>query len=155
MAMRRVDSTILFFYILGLVVFLVIRAYAVPPSFGDIGWFRADAIDEIANKSVKFSESSRCFSCHYEEYTIWGINEHKNVSCQSCHGAMASHVENPEIGAEEDYFSLEYYKTDREFCLSCHQTDFSKPKDFPQVSVSEHQKVLSKCMNCHNPHDPI
>ena len=63
--MRRVDATILFFYILGLVVFLIIRAYAVPPSFGEVGWYRADAVNEIANKSIKFSDSKMCFGCHY------------------------------------------------------------------------------------------
>ncbi len=155
MTMRRVDAVILFFYILGLVLFIAIRTYAVPPSFGEIGWYRADAIEEIANQSIKFSDSKICFSCHYEEYTIWELNEHRNVSCQSCHGALSEHVKNPKSKAEGDYFSLKYYGTDRDFCLSCHQKDLSKPKNFPQVSVSEHEKVLSRCMNCHDPHNSI
>ena len=154
MAMRRIDATILFFYVLGLVVFLAIRMYAIPPSFGELGWYRADAMDLIANRSIEFSESSMCFSCHYEEYVVWEVNEHRNVSCQSCHGALAKHVLEPGK-IEDDLFGLKHYKNDRDFCLSCHRSDVSKRKDFPQVSVSMHQRVLSSCMKCHDPHNPL
>ena len=42
-------------FVLAFLVFLVVRHYVVPKSFGQYGHYRGAAIDEIAARPVKFA----------------------------------------------------------------------------------------------------
>ena len=53
---------------------------------------------------------------------------HKGVACESCHGPLAEHANDPAsvTPAKLDTVVL---------CPRCHQANIAKPKNFPQVDV--------------------
>jgi hypothetical protein len=51
-------------FILAFLLFLVIRHFVVPPSFGQYGHYRGAAIGEIAARPVKFAGHDSCEACH-------------------------------------------------------------------------------------------
>ena len=51
-------------FVLAFLVFLVVRHYVVPKSFGEYGHYRAAAIGEIATRPVKFAGHQTCEACH-------------------------------------------------------------------------------------------
>jgi hypothetical protein len=152
--MRKVTTRILLLYFAGIIIFFSLRAILVPPTFGEIGWYRAESVEEIAELQSKVGEEFRCFNCHVAEYAEWEIGEHRNISCESCHGLLRPHAENPEefMGYDE-FLSPKAFNSTLDFCLSCHGEGITKPELFPQISV-EHTKDWD-CLNCHNPHNPV
>lgn len=148
--MRRVSTRILMLYFAGVIIFFVLRAIFVPPTFGEVGWYRAASVEEIAKLETKIGEEFRCLNCHSSEYAEWSVGEHKNVSCEACHGLLKFHAESPEKQAYDKYLSPKAFNSSIEFCLSCHSISVSKSESFPQVSV-EHTKYWD-CLRCHNPH---
>jgi len=151
--MRKVSTRILTLYFAGVIIFFILRAIFVPPTFGEVGWYRAASVDEIAELETKIAEEFRCFNCHPNEHAEWSVGEHRNVSCEACHGLLKFHAENPEKQAYDEHLSPKAFNSSIEFCLSCHGVSVSKPEHFPQVSV-EHSKYWD-CLRCHNPHDPV
>jgi len=51
-------------FVLAFLLFLVIRWYVVPKSFGQYGHYRGAAMGEIASQPIKFSGHAACESCH-------------------------------------------------------------------------------------------
>src|ERR1019366_3481698 len=51
-------------FVLAFIIFLVVRHYVVPPSFGQYGHYRGAAIGEIAQRPVKFAGHQTCETCH-------------------------------------------------------------------------------------------
>ena len=66
-------------FVLAFIVFLVVRAYVVPKSFGQYGHYRGAAIGEIAAKPVKFTGHETCETCHHQ-----GKNSAES-RCFECH----------------------------------------------------------------------
>jgi hypothetical protein len=152
--MRKVTTRILMLYFAGVIIFFALRVVLVPPTFGEIGWYRAESVGEIAGLQTKIGEEFRCFDCHITEYAEWSVGEHRNVSCESCHGLLKLHAENPEkYKGYDEFLSPEAFNSTIDFCLSCHGESISKPEHFPQISV-KHSKSWD-CLNCHNPHNPV
>ncbi len=152
--MRRVSRRIIALYFLGVVVFFAARSIVVPPTFGETGWFRNESVSEIASLETKIAGSNTCIDCHVAEYAEWSVGEHKNVSCESCHGLLKAHVANPEANpGYMEFMSPESYNSTIDFCLSCHEKDASKPPTFPQVSVDH--TASWNCLRCHSPHNPV
>jgi hypothetical protein len=56
-------------FVLAFLVFLVVRGYVVPKSFGQYGHYRGAAIGEIASHPVKFAGHQTCETCHTDEPT--------------------------------------------------------------------------------------
>jgi hypothetical protein len=142
--MRKIHAKVFGLYALGLIIFLLIRFFFVPPTFGDYGWYRASSVEEIAGLEAKFANSSSCKSCHLEIYTAWKESHHKNVSCESCHGPSLKHVENSEKFGS-------YLNESRDFCLLCHKLLPSKPGFMPQIREG-HANLRPSCLECHDPH---
>lgn len=133
-------------FLAALGVFLVLRGFIVPHSFGRYGHFRADAIPEIASRPVAFAGHDVCEGCHSDVFDMKKTGKHVNVSCEACHGPQAAHA--------DDSSSHVPQKLDTAvLCVKCHEANAAKPKTFPQVNSKEHAGGAA-CGSCHQPHRP-
>ena len=57
-------------FVLAFLVFLVVRHYVVPKSFGQYGHYRGAAIGEIAARPVKYAGHETCETCHADVRTM-------------------------------------------------------------------------------------
>jgi hypothetical protein len=133
-------------FVVGLTLFVVLRAFMVPRSFGQFGHYRGDAIHEIADKPVVYAGHESCETCHAGVLDIKSKGKHLHVACESCHGALAAHADDPG--------SVQPEKLDTAvLCARCHEANSAKPKWFPQVVSADHSAGLA-CNTCHQPHSP-
>ena len=133
-------------FAVGAVLFLALRAYLVPRSFGEYGHYRGDALLETAARPVNFAGHRACQDCHADIVDKKAAGKHVNVNCEACHGPLAKHVEDPT--------SMEPAKLDTALlCVRCHEANTAKPRNFPQVASAEHSSGLP-CDTCHQPHSP-
>jgi hypothetical protein len=134
-------------FIAGLLIFLVIRGFLVPKSFGQFGHYRANAVAEIAARPIKFAGHESCEGCHADVLDKKKNGKHAGVNCEACHGPQAQHVDDPT--------SVKPAKLDAAvLCARCHEANAAKPRNFPQVDTEEHSTGLP-CDTCHQPHSPV
>lgn len=133
-------------FVLAFLVFLVVRHYVVPKSFGQYGHYRGAAIGEMAARPVKFAGHDACENCHTDVLDTKKTGRHAHVNCEACHGALADHANDPATvtPAKLDTAVL---------CARCHTASAAKPKGFPQVVPADHSNGVP-CETCHNPHSP-
>lgn len=133
-------------FVAGLLIFLVIRGFLVPKSFGQFGHYRANAVTEIAARPIKFAGHESCEGCHADVLDKKKKGKHAGVNCEACHGPQAQHADDPT--------SVKPDKLDTAvLCARCHEANAAKPRDFPQVDTAEHSTGLP-CDTCHQPHSP-
>ena len=133
-------------FLVGLIIFFLVRSVLVPRSFGVYGHYRADAIAEIAALPVAYAGHQTCEVCHTEVQDVKSKGVHRGVACESCHGPLAAHASDPA--------SLTPPKLETTvLCPRCHTANSAKPKNFPQVDVADHSNG-SACNTCHQPHSP-
>lgn len=127
------------------VIFLIVRVYVVPKTFGEYGHYRGAAIGEIAALPIHYAGHQACETCHVDVLDVKKTGKHAHVNCEACHGALAKHADDP--GAvtppKLDTATL---------CVRCHAASTARPKDFPQISA-DHSGGLA-CETCHQPHNP-
>ena len=115
-------------FVLAFLVFLVVRSYVVPKTFGQYG-------------------HQTCETCHTDISDIKTKGAHAHVNCEACHGALAAHADDPT--------TVTPVKPDTAvLCAQCHAASAAKPKDFPQVDPADHAGGVP-CETCHNPHSPV
>jgi len=132
--------------VIGVVAFVALRAAVVPRSFGQYGHYRGDAIAETAARPVNFAGHETCEACHVDVVEQKKLGKHVVVACESCHGALSKHAEDPG--------SVQPKKLDTAIlCARCHEANGAKPKSFPQVVTADHSGGLA-CDTCHQPHRP-
>ncbi len=125
---------------------LVARAILIPDTFGDLGHYRAAAIDSIVAHPKKYAGHQECALCHRDISETRLASNHKGVSCEVCHGPAAAHVASPlEVKPPAP--------RDRGFCPLCHSYDPSRPTGFPQIDPVAHNPMMP-CVTCHEPHAP-
>ena len=133
-------------FVLAFFVFLVVRHYVVPKSFGQYGHYRGAAIGEVAAHPVKFAGHEACEGCHTDVLDTKKGGKHAHVNCEACHGALADHANDPA--------TITPVKPDTAvLCARCHTASAAKPKGFPQVMPADHSSGVP-CETCHNPHSP-
>jgi Cytochrome c7 and related cytochrome c len=133
-------------FVIGALVFLALRTYLVPRSFGQYGHYRGDAMVEIAARPLHYAGHQACESCHNDILEKKKSGKHVRVNCEACHGPLAQHADDPA--------SLQPGKLDvARLCVRCHEANIAKPKDFPQVASVDHSSGLP-CDTCHQPHSP-
>jgi hypothetical protein len=133
-------------FVLAFIIFLVVRGYVVPKSFGQYGHYRGNAISEIRARPVKFAGHQTCETCHSDIADTKGKGKHAHVNCEACHGPLANHADDPS--------SVTPGKTDTAvLCARCHTASAAKPKGFPQVDPADHSSG-APCETCHQPHSP-
>jgi hypothetical protein len=133
-------------FVFAFLVFLVIRGYVVPKSFGQYGHYRGAAIGEIAAHPVKFAGHQACEACHTDVLDVKKNGKHAQVNCEACHGPLTKHADDPATVTPPKLDTAV-------LCVRCHAASAAKPKGFPQVVAADHSAGLS-CETCHQPHSP-
>jgi hypothetical protein len=119
------------------------RYLLTPPTFGQYGWYRGAALEEIAARDPVYAGKKSCDECHSEELETLGKGEHKTLSCEACHGVSQDHAGNPDITP---------IKLTGSHCIRCHESNPSRPAWFKQIVVKTHYE--GRCAECHVPHQP-
>jgi len=132
-------------FVLAFLVFLVVRHFVVPKTFGQYGHYRGAAMGEIAARSVKFAGHESCEACHTDVVDKKKNGKHTHVNCEACHGALAQHADDPTVKPVLPDTAV--------LCARCHTASAAKPKGFPQVDPADHSQGLP-CQTCHQPHNP-
>ena len=123
--------------------YLVARAFLTPPSFGDLGWYRAEALVELRARPPVYAGKQACDECHSDQLQKLAKDAHKTLSCEACHGVSREHAENPDVLP---------VKLTGSHCIRCHEANPSRPAWFKQIVVKDHYS--GKCTECHVPHQP-
>jgi hypothetical protein len=123
--------------------YLIARAILTPASFGDLGWYRGEALVELRSRPLVYAGKQACDECHSDQLQKLAKFEHKTLSCEACHGVSREHAENPDILPA---------KLTGSHCIRCHEANPSRPKWFKQIVVKDH--YAGKCIECHLPHQP-
>ena len=123
--------------------YLIARAFLTPASFGDLGWYRSQALVELRSRAPVYAGKQACDECHSDQLQKLAKFEHKTLSCEACHGVSREHADNPDVLPA---------KPAGDFCLRCHEANPSRPKWFKQIVAKDHYS--GKCIECHKPHQP-
>lgn len=134
-------------FAVGIVLFLVLRAYFVPKSFGQYGHYRGNALNEIAAREPRYAGHQACEDCHSDVVELKKAGKHAGVNCEACHGPLGKHVGNPADVVPQLPEPLA-------LCPRCHEANSAKPAGFPQVVTKDHMGDI-KCDTCHQPHSPL
>jgi len=121
------------------------RYLLTPRSFRQYGgWYRGEALAEIASRPITFAGRTACEECHSDQIQKVLKGSHKTLSCEGCHGPGQAHVENPDVKLEILNYS---------HCVRCHEANPSRPKWHKQIVLKDHY-TGSKCTECHVAHSP-
>lgn len=135
------------------VVFMLVRSFMIPASFGTYGHYRGDNLEEQMNMPLVHLESAFCRECHQEQHTGWQGSEHRAVNCEVCHGHWEIHNGNLK--------TMTAVKSD-DACMLCHQALTGRPESVSQIKSRDlHLAELEEsgtgkqtCVECHDPHAP-
>jgi len=122
------------------------RIVFVPRTFGELGHYRAAALDVAAGQQVMYAGTTACVDCHSDVAEVKGRSFHRGLACEVCHGPAAGHANDPTA-------SRPTIPRERGACLYCHEFLPSRPTGFPQIIEKLHNP-MKPCTNCHHPHDP-
>ena len=140
--------------ILFAVVFIVVRHFLVPASYGAYGSYRAGSIAEFAAGTPVHGGPASCAECHADDTEWVSEEEHRSISCEVCHAPVAVHAAGGEKTADMPM------RRTNDLCGWCHQRLAARPATFPQVNfvdhVAEKEAELTEgiCLECHDAHDP-
>ena len=135
-------------FVLAFLVFLVVRHFVVPKSFGEYGHYRGASIGEIAAHPIKFAGHDTCETCHTDIADTKSKGKHAHVNCEACHGPQVKHA------TADDPSTVKPVLPDTAvLCARCHTASAAKPKGFPQVDPADHSNGMP-CDTCHKPHSP-
>lgn len=130
-----------------LAVVLVLRFAIIPADYFSTEQHRASTIERELATPIVHASVTTCRQCHFDVFDVKAAGYHKGVACEACHGAAASHADDP-MSVKPDA------PRDRKFCPVCHGYDPSRPTGFPQINPTAHNP-LKPCITCHAPHDPV
>lgn len=134
-------------FLVAAVALILVRNRLVPESFGEVGHYRADAVDAIVEREIKYAGWQLCVECHDAEGELKYGSYHRSLSCEVCHGPGYQHANDP------DTHRPIVPKKRGEGCLYCHDYLAPRPTGFPQIIERLHNP-LRPCIGCHDPHDP-
>lgn len=133
------------FAVVGIALILA-RYFLIPETFGELGHYRAIALDSAASHQKRYAGRQECALCHSDVEALRSASNHQTVSCEVCHGPAARHVAGPmEVRP--------VINRERGNCLLCHAYNPSRPSGFPQVDPLAHN-APAECIVCHSPHAP-
>lgn len=143
---QQVPRLIVVFAVAGAAL-LIARAFLIPDTFGDVGHYRAAAVDTIVAHPLRYAGQQDCALCHTATMEERLAGNHRGVACESCHGPAVAHTQNP-------LETKPRLPREREFCVRCHAYNASRPTGFPQIDPALHNTPLA-CVRCHDPHAPV
>ncbi|MCF8369826.1 MAG: hypothetical protein K9G76_12370 [Bacteroidales bacterium] len=129
-----------------ILIFLVVRHFLIPESFGKEGHYRYDAIAMNADKPLNYAGKDACAECHDDQVLAMESDMHANLSCEVCHGPGLAHYDNPDSARL-------IIPDQREHCGLCHSYNANRVDKITQIDLNDHN-VEEKCIHCHNPHVP-
>ncbi len=145
--MPKQITRLLIVFLIFISLFFIARHFLVPKSFGKYGHYNPEAIKNNESREAKYIDAKECESCHTDIDTLKMSGSHKFINCQTCHGPGYLHAQDPSANVLKK-------PTDRAFCGKCHSLNAAKPKNIiKQQDLSKHN-TDSKCVDCHNPHQP-
>jgi len=131
----------------GILVFVALQSLLVPKGFGTYGHYRAGALEDNRDRPLAHAGHRACAECHSDASQILHRGRHGHVRCEACHGALATHAQDPSVG--------QAVKPDaRDLCARCHEQSVARPAKFPQVDAASHSGGEA-CTACHKAHDPL
>ena len=146
------------------VVFLGIKALAIPDSWDEKRWFRKDSLEDIARLPLHYGGNESCQSAgchdpkqaarHEEKLATLASGSHQGLACEVCHGPASAHFK------DGQKINDAQVKVATQICMSCHKALTGRPEQFAQFSETQiHHSLLnvkarSVCRACHDPHDP-
>lgn len=133
-------------FAVAVIALLLARWYLVPETFGEIGHYRAAAVDSVAARPVKYAGQRECAFCHGDVVDAKAQGNHRGLSCEGCHGPAAMHVNAP-------MDTTPVIPRGRDLCVLCHAYNPSRPTGFPQIDPVAHNPRMA-CNGCHTPHAP-
>ena len=142
---QQVIRLALVFLMLGAAL-IAARTYLIPKTFGELGHYRAAAVDANASRPMVYAGREDCAVCHDQRAEQFSKARHQTLSCEVCHGAAAAHIESPSEHKPPA-------PRDRGYCPLCHGYNPSRPTGFPQIDPVSHNPG-APCIQCHDPHAP-
>ena len=139
--------------LIGLGLFLAIRAAVVPKGFGQYGHYRPGALAAVRRHPVSYAGQDTCVMCHDDQAKVRAAGRHARVACEACHGPQANHAAEQMNGVANGPAAKPKLPDVATLCVRCHEKDAAKPKTFPQVASTEHSGGML-CNTCHKPHNP-
>ena len=145
--MPRIIFRLLLSFVVFVSVFILIRHFIIPDSFGDNGHYRAYSIEDNKNRTLYYKGDDACNECHSDVYDLAQSDLHSEISCETCHP--------PKIDASTDCkVNPPIVEGTINFCAQCHEMNLGRlKKGVPQLDIEEH-KGDQNCIECHNPHAP-
>jgi len=135
-----------------LVMFMLVafaaKVWLTDPSYYRYGYYRADAVPELAEGTPRYQGSVSCLECHDERSSVWPLGAHKTVQCEVCHGVTRECPVNEGTRVPANIIRL---------CLTCHEQMPARPSAQPQIVLGEHpfdDGETMPCIECHDPHAP-
>ena len=126
-----------------IVTYSTARYFLTPPSFGQYGFFRGAAIEELADHQPVFAGKQACDkNCHGKQLDMIAKGQHKTVSCEACHGNCREHVEDRQVKV------VTHVR-----CTRCHEADPARSSWIHQIDSRNHYSG-DRCTECHVPHQP-
>ncbi len=119
--------------------------WMIPASLKNGREHRTATVKRETAKAIHYAGADACTECHKEINAVKTEGYHRNLSCETCHGAAKNHAEDPDVKAVTDKV--------REACTRCHMYDPSRPTGFPQINPVVHNP-RKQCVECHKPHSP-
>lgn len=133
-------------FVAGIVAFVVLRQWLVPPDFGVHGHYRAGALSDNRAQALVHGGHEACTACHTDVAESRRGSRHAAIACESCHGPQGPHAEDPSVQpARPDVRGL---------CVRCHATLVGRPAFVPQVDARDHAPPDASCVDCHDAHAP-
>jgi hypothetical protein len=138
-----------------LVVFLGLKHILTPSTWDFKNWYRGEeALTLNKNFPTIYGGNDSCAACHEDVNKEVAELRHQQLSCESCHGALADHVKDGEKTGDAVVMTESNWQ-----CLNSHEARVTKPAGFPQFdreTIAEHKEMETGmvCIACHAPHDP-
>jgi hypothetical protein len=166
---QQLKSLLIIFSIF-ILLFIGVRYLLIPKSFGELGHYRKDALNEIGALPIRFVGKESCKKCHPDKVQLIEEGVHAHLQCEICHGPAYKHVQSPDtlIGKNLPDSMLLNRTADRAFCAKCHSLNMARIKIkndtidntvIHQIDERKHNLLDENgkeriCITCHNPHDP-
>jgi len=141
-------SRLLMLLIAVLAVAYALKVHLTDPSYYRFGYYRADAVPELAEGTPRYLGSASCLECHEERAAVWPVSAHKTVQCEVCHGTTDECPVKEGTRIPADTIRL---------CSTCHEKMPARPSAQPQIVLGEHpfdDGEIMPCIECHDPHSP-
>lgn len=127
------------------------RHFLVPPSFGEMGFYRGDALYEFMDKAPEHGGSQACAECHDDIAAAKAKGKHAVVQCEVCHATLATHVK------DGDKVGDMAVNRSWQLCAYCHRALNARPGGIAQIDLREHLELGANdpipeqaCLECHD-----